>query len=669
MILRLDRRPHKHTLPLLSLEWLDCDGCGGYASSTILNVPTRRYHGLLVSNLPEPASGRHVLVAGAVEEVAASGRVSCIGGVLFRDAAPAVLPPATFSPDPAPTWGWHVHGVTLRKRILLLPGRNAVVIEYQRQNAGTAPVQIRFTPLLAYRRNHALSTANSFLRSTPEPCRSGVCLKPYDRMPPLTIAGSEWSFQAGPQWMHGVFYREEARRGYPAEEDLFAPGTFTADLPVRGSLRLVLHAGTAPLPSAAEIARELTARRDRARTARSRAAAIPGNARAVRFRSRLALAAEQFLIRTPDGRPTVQAGYHWFEDWGRDTFIALPGLTFARGELNRGWEILCTYLRFERDGLLPNFIGPPGSTPSYNSVDAALWCFWTVQQYLAWGGDPERVVQNAWATLVRILHSLAVGAPGPDFGIRMESCGLLRAGAPDTQLTWMDAAIRERPVTPRWGLAVEVCALWYNALSFVQKFARRIGDPVRLPADPDQVRRAFIETFVLPGGRGLADVVNEAGADASVRPNQIFACSLPESPLPRAVARNVIATVRRELWTPRGLRTLAPHEPAYRGRYEGGPEVRDSAYHQGTAWPWLCGAFWEARLRWSSWAPPAVRAVRSEILGWAGHLREAGLGTVSEVFDGDAPQRPGGCIAQAWSVAELLRLAILLEKGPLACGY
>ncbi|MFA6412347.1 MAG: amylo-alpha-1,6-glucosidase, partial [Syntrophales bacterium] len=358
----------------------------------------------------------------------------------------------------------------------------------------------------------------------------------------------------------------------------------------------------------------------------------------------------------------IIAGYPWFGEWGRDSLISLPGLTFCCGRTREGTDILTHLSRYERQGLLPNVFSEEDKSHAYNTVDAPLWYFWAVQQLLKYTGNNDAIIEkNIWPTLKNILRQFLHGTI---FNIYMDDNGLLHAGAEGRSLTWMDACIDNRPVTPRYGYPVEINALWYNAVCFAAELAPRFGDQEFYFQELiPRIRQSFQETFWIEEGGYLGDVYHDGQLDRSVRPNQIFAVSLPHSPLDADQGRQVVNRVRDELLTPVGLRTLSPRDPQYRGRYEGSSRSRDEAYHQGTVWPWLLGHYGEARLKVAADREETRDALRLYLRAFLHrHFREAGVGCVSEIFDGDSPHRPNGCISQAWSVAELIRLYVLLRS-------
>lgn len=489
--------------------------------------------------------------------------------------------------------------------------------------------------------------------------KNGFEIQPYPEMPPLFITASrEAKFFPAPHWYLNFEYGQERARGYDWREDLFHPGII--EIPIKKGEAMLVAASLRTSPTGLE--RKWGKENRRRLALREKDDFIT-----VRFAEedrenlrQLLRAARQFLIRTTTGRPAVIAGYHWFGDWGRDTLISLPGLTFCCGQEEVGMAILASLGRHEKDGLLPNYFAPDDEDNAYNSVDASLWYFWAVQQMLKYGGTWKKVKQDLWPVMKNIIKKFMSGTI---YGIYMEDNGLLHSGDEGTPLTWMDAQVGGRPVTPRGGIAVEINALWYNALCFAGELARASGEVLFPPDLPDRVKYAFRETFWIAEGAYLGDVYAGGVLDSALRPNQIFALSLPFSPLTPTQATGVLKRVREDLLTPCGLRTLAPGDKAYRERCEGDQDQRDSAYHQGTVWPWLLAAFGEASLRFAEDREEARLFLLNHVRTFLRqHLGTAGLGTVSEIFDGDPPHAPRGCISQAWSVGEMIRLNFLLQE-------
>jgi predicted glycogen debranching enzyme len=647
-----------------SREWLETDGRGGYASSTLENRHTRRYHGLLVANLQTP-EGRHVLLSkledsleiGEEEHFLSSHRYP---GVLFPQGYPVL---DEFLLDTCPRFIRRIGPTLVRKSVLMPFGKETLLVRYDLEQCPKNAI-LRLRPFLAFRGYHKLSHKNLFLRDQVEEIEDGFRIAPYEGMPHLFIQTSRASrFTASPVWYNRFQYTEERERGFDWEEDLFLPGMI--EIPVEGKCTVILSVSRdedtmrhhVPITT---LWKSETARRGRNHAADAK---ILGNQPEEdrEILSALLDAGRSFLITTPSGRPAVIAGYPWFGSWGRDTLISLPGLCFYTGRVNRGIDILTEIGLHEKDGLLPNFFSADGAPEAYNTVDSSLWFFWAVQELLRVSGKRDLVLERFWPVMKRIVRSFMEGT---QFEIRMDQNGLLHAGDGKAALTWMDATVGEIPVTPRHGFPVEINALWYNALCFTRTLAEEFGDPVFSDADPiPALKRSFREVFRNPQGNGLGDVYRDGVLDCSIRPNQIFAVALPFSPLEPDEQASVVRTVRDQLLTPCGLRTLSPADPAYRGIYQGDPEARDGAYHQGTVWPWLLGAFGEASLRVAADPEREKETLRQYLRAFLRqHLCEAGIGSVSEVFDGDAPHCPGGCIAQAWSVAELIRLYMLLSN-------
>jgi predicted glycogen debranching enzyme len=612
-------------------EWLQTNGLGGYASSTTTGMNTRRYHGLLIA-ATKPPVGRMLLLSKLEETLVIDGRRYD----LSTNRYPGVLHPEgyllqkDFIHDLFPTFVYAVEGLELRKSIFMVQGENTSVIQYELHAfAGAIPANctLELHPLIAFRDHHATTHENAALDPHFEIDGNSVKLTPYRGLPSLYLNHSGANVQPAGFWFRNFEYDRERERGLDFREDLFNPLVLVFDLHRDASASVV--ASTEP-------------------TAR---ASAPASASALPM---LARAAAQFIVRR--GRQnTVIAGYHWFGDWGRDTMIALPGLTLATRRYDIAKSILLAYAGYVDSGMLPNRFPDSGETPEYNTVDATLWFFEAVRGLLACTQDYDFVRDNLYGVLSDIV---AWHVRGTRYGIHLDTDGLLHAGEPGVQLTWMDAKVGDRVVTPRQGKPVEIQALWYNALRVMEDLAHRYDrtpDADRYGEVADRARNTFPQLFWNEDGRYLYDVVDGDARDASMRPNQIFAVSLFHKMLPPDKAKAVVDAVARDLLTPYGLRTLAPADPHYRGRYEGDPASRDSAYHQGTVWPWLMGPFISAYLHVNDRSPEAQAQATKWLAELQRYAAQEGLGQVPEVFDGDAPQRAGGCIAQAWSVAELLR--------------
>ncbi len=641
-----------------SREWLETDGRGGYAASTLANRHTRKYHGLFVASLQNP-EGRHILLSQLEDSLITGEKESFFSshlypGLLFP---PEQTPLTGFTFDHFPCFTYRIGTLTVKKSFLLPEDKSALLVRYDVEKCPKGGI-LRLKPLLAFRGYHDLSHENGYLQNMPRLIANGFSIAPYEGMPTIVFQTSrESGFTPAGVWYQRFQYEEEINRGFAGEEDLFLPGVI--DIPVERKCTVILCVSMeSPLKNLPALWQTETVRRGRERTIdKKSASAAEGKDRELY----LALLQEgrRFLVTTPTGKPAVIAGYPWFDSWGRDTLISLPGLCFHAGRLEQGIAVLRELGRHEKHGFLPNFFSAVGIPGAYNSIDSSLWYFWAVQELLLATADRDLIRTDFWPVMKSIIRSFLEGSR---FKTGINNSGLLHAGDPGTALTWMDALVDNRPVTSRHGFPVEVNALWYNALCFAQELADQFGDSDLVDRDfIPRLRLAFRETFWNPAADCLGDVWSEGVLDCAIRPNQLFAVSLPFSPLDPAEQKAVVRVVRDHLLTPFGVRTLSPADPQYRGRYNGNPAERDSAYHQGTVWPWLLGAFGQAALITADDKEQEKENLKKYLRTFlAKHLSEAGIGSVSEIFDGDYPHLPGGCIAQAWSVAELTRLYCLL---------
>ena len=645
----------------LRTEWLETNGLGGYASSSIHNCNTRKYHGLLVAGLADPA-GRFTLLSKYEDSVVtASGEVSlssnCYPGVMHPDGHRHLT---GFHLAEGPVFSYQIQGMKIRKRILMVQGQNTVLVEYQLEQA-EGPVTLRLNPLLAFRRHHELKQEDAYIHTVPTLLADGIGIHPYDGLPPLFIQASQPpTFAAHPVWYRNIEYFLEAERGYDYHEDCFCPGSM--EITLHPQDRVIISASLSCQPDLHALWETETLRRHATTRAAAAVAHEIGDTDITHPLPALIRSGLPFTIRTPGAaRATIIAGYPWFDDWGRDTLISLPGLTFYSGRPELGIEILKAVAPHERDGLIPNCFAADPEHHAYNSVDASLWYFWAVQQMRECTQDRKTLQEILWPVLKRIATRFMAGT---HYDVFMTPEGLLHAGNRHTQLTWMDATSYGEPVTPRYGFAVELNALWYNALVFCEALAKDFNETLPWPDDlTKRLKAAFVATFWLEGPGYLADSLADGILNEAIRPNQIFAASLPFSPLSAPQRKRVVETVWKELFTPYGLRTLSPHDIAYRGRYEGDQPTRDACYHQGTVWPWLLGHYGEAVLRTSRNPAKAARELTQSLQPLLDYsLTGRGLINVPEIFDGDAPQRPNGCPAQAWSSAELIRLFTLCGR-------
>ena len=642
----------------LRREWLETNGLGGFSSSTIIGLNTRRYHGLLVAAIKPPV-GRIVMLSKLEETLFIDGR----GYELSANQYPGTVHPqgykyqTGFRLDPYPVFTYEVEGLIVEKSVLMVQAENTVVIQYQiRPKAAdtansqqlTADCFLELRPLIAFRDYHSLIHENAALNPQVQTESNLVTIAPYTGSPSLHFAHNADELNGQGFWYRNFEYQEERERGFDFTEDLFSPFALKFDLSQHSQVSLIAS----------------TERREVSRADEYRRAEIERRARIVESAptkdelvEALAAAADQFIVAR--GRQkSIIAGYHWFSDWGRDTMIALPGLTLRTNRAGVARSILLEFARHIDRGMLPNRFPDAGETPEYNTVDATLWFFEAVRSLLEHTGDEEFVRANIYDVLVGII---AWHVRGTRYNIHVDTDGLLYSGEEGQQLTWMDAKVGDWVVTPRKGKPVEIQALWYNALCVMKALAGRFGDEANGALYEEMAERAsasFNKLFWNEEAGCLYDVVDKEMLDASLRPNQIFAVSLPYSMLNGERARRVVEVVERDLLTPYGLRTLSPRDPQYRGRYEGDSLSRDGAYHQGTVWAWLMGPFITAYTKAHEGEREALERASLWLGAFHSHLSEAGLGQISEIFDGDEPHAPKGCVAQAWSVAELLRVAV-----------
>jgi predicted glycogen debranching enzyme len=642
-------------------EWLCVNGIGGYASGTVSGILTRRYHGLLVAAL-QPPLGRTLMATKVDEVLEYAGRRYALGADRWAD--DSVAPQGYeqlqhFRLDgTSPVWTYAAGDAVLDKRVWMEPGANTTYVRYTLVRAAT-PLALRVKALVNHRDYHSTSRGDD-RRMDVTAVPGGVRVVAFDGARPLLIVtdGTGTTPAARPEhtWYRGYGLARERDRGFDWRDDHLHAMTMTATLRQDETVTLVFTADTAA-PRAATAAWQR--RTDHEAGVLARLHAHGAGARPPSWIDRLALAADQFVVSRAHaeepGGMTVIAGYHWFGDWGRDTMIALPGLTLATGRAEVAARILRTFARHVDGGMLPNRFPDSSAEPEYNAVDATLWYFEAIRAYTAATGDHGLV-----SDLFPALESIArAHVEGTRHGIGVDPAdGLLRAGGADTQLTWMDARVGDRAVTPRGGKPVEINALWYNAMRAMTVFARRLGRPAEAWASLAARAAAGFARFWNDHAGYCYDVIDgPRGDDPTLRPNQILAVSLTESPLSPAHQRHVVDACARDLLTPFGLRTLSPRDPAYQGRYAGDAGARDGAYHQGTVWPWLLGPFALAHHRVFGDA----RAALAVLDPLRDHLDEYGIGSIAELFDGDAPHAPHGCIAQAWSVAEPLRAWWLLS--------
>jgi predicted glycogen debranching enzyme len=652
---------------LLSREWLVTNGLGGYAAGTLAGVLTRRYHGVLIAAMPAPL-GRLVMVSQVAERLRLPGnRVFWLSGEERKDGALYIEGAnrlREFRLEAGlPVWTYEIEGYVLEKRLLLPRFQNTVLVTYTLL-AGDGVVRLGARPLLNARPHEA--NVDYPLPAHPAMlARDGQLeVQLSADVPPLRLrlAGSHGAFTFEPQTVQHLYYRKEDSRGYQAIGDAWTPGYFRMDLRAGDSATMVASTEGVEMMNALAPEEARGAEHERRRRLLWRADPIVSDQES----AELVLAADQFVI-TPAGRledaararaagdeaRTVIAGYHWFTDWGRDTMISLEGLTLTTGRVDEARDILRTFAFYFRDGLIPNLFPEGNKEGLYNTADATLWFFHALHRYVRHSDD--------WATVRHILpkldESVACHLAGTRFNIGVDPAdGLLAQGAENFALTWMDAKMGDWVVTPRRGKPVEINALWYNALRLLSDWHAQFDNQDRaeeLRTIAARTYESFNRRFWFEDGQHLYDVVDgEAGDDAACRPNQIFSFSLEYPVLTPSRWHSVLNAVETRLLTPVGLRSLDPGHPDYRSTYIGDLRSRDGAYHQGTVWAWLIGPFVDA---WIAAHPDRPADARHYLTGMLSHLDEACVGSISEIFDAEEPYMPRGCVAQAWSVAEVLR--------------
>ncbi len=620
----------------LDREIIRTNRSGTYTSTTIIGCNTRKYHGLLVAPQPKIDSQNHVFLSTVHETVIQHGASFNLGISKF----PGNYHPRghkylkDFDSEPIPKLTYRVGGVLLQKELILDTNRDRVMIRYTLLEAHS-PTKIRIQPFLAFRGYHTLCKENNDINKDFEKVPNGVKFQLYPVYDPLYLQLSKKNtFESDPKWYNNVEYIIERERGYDYQEDLYVPGYFEFD--IKKGESVIFAAG---LTEADPATRQRAFEKEVARR-------IPRN----NFENCLINSATQF-IRKREGDTRIIAGYPWFGWWGRDTFVAAPGLTLARGDKETFLEIMDTMSRDLKGPLFPN-VGS-GDFTNMNSIDAPLWFSWSLQQYIFFTGDKKTIQKRYLDKLKGIIDGYREGT---DFNIHVMDNSLVYGGYDGVALTWMDAVTVDGPVTPRTGSPVEIQALWYNALKFYEELS---GDQ-EYGKLAEKAKESFLSEFWDEENGYLADVVHDGEKDWAIRPNMVFATSLPYSMLDENQKASILDLVRSKLLTTRGLRTLAPDDPAYKGYYFGDPISRDNAYHNGTVWVWPLGHFIDAYLKLHG--KSAENFIKKIIQGFDGVMTQYGVGTVAEIFDGDAPHRPKGAISQAWSVGELLRMMDLIKR-------
>lgn len=639
-------------------QWVVSNGLGGYASSSITGANTSKYHGLLFASLRPPGE-RNLLLAKLEEEINIDGETFYLSSNQTEN---GIYPEGykhlqSFELRPFPTYTFAIRDVILEKVVFMLKGYNTTVVRYSVYSGSNRPVKFKITPLINCRHYHHTVRKNSW-PFRQETGKNSVLIEAYPGAPLMKLYSEKAQYQSGSgHWFEGLFYSQEDRRGLGPWEDHFMPGSFEYELSGDESFGII---------ASTENEKEVTNPFLEQISAERRLANLVEKAGFhEEFVNRLILAADSFIVnRHSTDAKTIIAGYPWFTDWGRDTMIALPGLCLVTKRFDEAKEILNTFARYCRRGLIPNMFPDEGEEPLYNTVDASLWFFHAVCKYITYTGDTKFIQNEIYPVLKEIINYYRNGT---DFNIRMDEDGLIIAGEHGQQLTWMDAKVGDWVVTPRHGKPVEINALWYNALEVINQLAKSYGDDKEDYSKlAGRVRSSFVDKFWNPEKHCLYDVITDTGRDDSIRPNQILAVSLTYSPLDHGRQLKVVNTVWRELYFSFGLRSLAPGSPGYKGIYRGDVVERDAAYHQGTGWGWLIGPFITAFRKVNDYSLESKTVAERFITPFKAHLWDHGIGSISEIFDGESPHHPKGCFAQAWSVGEVLRTYVedILETTP-----
>jgi predicted glycogen debranching enzyme len=634
-------------------EWVITNGIGGYASGSLICSNSRRYHGLLIAALKPPTS-RHMLLSNLLEDV------------LFEDGTSVSLSSFITSDgyvnsgftylqrveyDYLPQFIYSLKDIFIKKKIAMKQGQNTTVVDYEIRN-GSESIVLKLSPLINYRDHHHNSRSSYLNFSTEIVSPEKLIMSPAGSNIKLQLGVNTGKFNRFEGcYFYNMFYTLEQERGADSREDHFMPGSFNIELKPYECRTVSFVASTEDYDideiDAGEVIKAEEIRYS---------SLLEMQGYKNELLNRLVLAADNFIVyRASTKAKTVIAGYPWFTDWGRDTMIAFSGLTLATGRYDDAKDILYTFSKYVDYGLLPNVFPDDGEKPAYNSVDAALWYFEAVNNYLEYTQDFSFVQENIYGCLKEICSGFIKGTI---YDIKMMDDGLVTAGNEYTQLTWMDAKAGDWVVTPRHGLAVEINALWYNALMIMSKLAKIFKDKDIYLDLAVKAKKAFDQVFWNERDGCLYDVVNGSGSDASIRPNQILAVGLSYAVADGNKAKCIVEKVWKELYTPYGLRTLSTDNPQYKGIYAGDILSRDAAYHQGTVWTWPLGRFIKAYIKVNGSTEQARKAAADFIKPFLNHIRDAGLGSISEIFDGNAPYYPRGCFAQAWSVAEVLRAAV-----------
>jgi predicted glycogen debranching enzyme len=669
---------------LLEKEWLITNGLGSYASSSVPGINTRKYHGLLVAAL-DPPGNRTVCLTKLDEDIIIDNDIYRLGSNEFHD---VIYPDGyklinQFSINPFPNYIYDLGNVQASKTVFMPKHKNAVAVTYKLINKNNSDVTVRLYPLLTCRYYHTVVyqskvPLNFTLKS------AGEQFQAVFQRPQATIVcrSTDGEFKEGVNWLNHLHYRDELMRGESDVDDCFQPGFFEVQVHANGEKEFAVTCAVSHESQKAQnisdsVGTTISDVKDALNNDLSVRADLLAdfnhdhpNAPMSDWLNWILLAADSFIVEGAFGRKAVIAGYHWFEAWGRDTFISLPGLMLVTGKYSEAKDILQNFMHYSKSGLIPNFVSDKSGIPVYDTVDATLWYVNAVLQYVKYTGDFGFVKDELWEKLEGIVENHQKGTL---FGIRVDSDSLLSHGP---RLTWMDAAAGNDVITPRTGKAVEIQALWYNAIKTMELLANKLGESTKAEnygLIANQTRQSFNEKFWNQKDSCLYDVINGKVQDASIRPNQILAVSLDFTMLEQEKSQKVAEVVNRELVTPYGLKTLSVSDPKFVGKCSGDSRSRDMAYHNGTIWPWLLGPYVTAYLKVNDYSAKARDQMLENLILplFTVGIHQGGLGTINEIYDCDPPNEPRGCISQAWSIAEPLRAYVedILQIKPKYSNY
>lgn len=651
MNIDIDTSVKKDYFHLTSLEWIETNGLGGWASGTVSGTNTRRYHGLLIA-ATNPPVGRVALVSKLVETIFSEKGVFELDSNNFN----GVIHPlgfqylVNFKKDLFPEFLYQIGDTLLKKTVMMVNGQNTTIIKYEVLK-GDTPINLKLKPFVSDRDYHWLGKANYDISYGYNFENGNLRLKPYENLPEIFIQVPNSNFHYSPDWYFNYNYQIEQDRVQDSKEDLFTYGDFFTKLKKGDKLHVIISTENPEGKSAETLVEEEIKRKK---------SLLKGIEQKDYFLQTLLLAADQFVVKRGKDLNTIIAGYHWFADWGRDTMISLPGLCLETGRFEDAKKIILAFAKVIDKGMIPNRFPDHGEEPEYNNVDGTLWYFIAIYQYVLKTNDWDFIKNELFDKLEDIVEW---HIKGTRFGIKLDEDGLLMAGELGSQLTWMDAKVGNWVVTPRIGKPVEISALWYNAIRIMEIFSNQFKNKAlaeKYNAMAEKTSKSFAKSFIDKDTNTLFDFINETSQNQEFRPNQVFVLSLPFELVDNKVAKNILKLIEENLLTSRGLRSLSPLEVDYKPFYVGDQWSRDGAYHQGTIWSWLVGPYLIAKMKIQG--KTALPKVKKWFIDFEPHFKEAGVGQISEIFDATYPFAPKGCIAQAWGVAEILRAYLFYKN-------